>query len=237
MIIAVEHNVVIITLDAPTVGNAFSVKDAEALLKALKKYEKDNNVHGLLFTAKGRLFCSGGNLSDYGKMKSANQGKAVNRKITAALKALSSWPKPTICVVQGDCFGGGVELMSAFDKVIALPEVMIGLWQRRVALTFGWGGGARIEARVGAKRLKILALEARSFSAHEAFEFGLVDEVTMKSQAMENALAWIKQAARLPKAPIATIKSFDSKKELKSFEKLWWNGEHKSILAKHIKKS
>jgi enoyl-CoA hydratase/carnithine racemase len=228
--ITVKGKILVCVLDAPERGNAFSLKDAEALSKALKKSIKDDRIEGLLLTAQGRLFCAGGDLGDYGRMKTAAQGKTVNRKITAALEALASWPKPTACVVLGDCFGGGVELISAFDRVFCVPEAMLGLWQRRLALSFGWGGGARLEERLGLKRLRGLALEARTFSAYEAREIGLVDDVVLLTQALAVAEEWIEKTAALPAAPVAGLKSFVTSIEKKLFEKLWWNPEHRSVL-------
>jgi enoyl-CoA hydratase/carnithine racemase len=228
--ISVKDKILVCVLDAPERGNAFSLKDAEALSAALKKYIKDDGIDGLLLTAQGRLFCAGGDLGDYGRMKTAAQGKAVNRKITAALEALAVWPKPTACVVLGDCFGGGVELISAFDRVFCVPEAMLGLWQRRVALSFGWGGGARLERRLGLKRLQGLALEARTFSAYEAREIGLVDDVVLLTQALAVAEEWIEKTAALPSAPVSGLKGFVASVEKKLFEKLWWNDEHRSVL-------
>jgi enoyl-CoA hydratase len=237
MRVQLEDRILICTLDNPARGNAFSLADADVLLKSLKKYERSDDVDGLLLVAVGRVFCSGGNLSDYGKMKTAAQGKAVNRKITAALNALDAWAKPTACVVSGDCFGGGVELIAAFDFVVAVPEALLGLWQRRIALSFGWGGGARLERRVGPQMLRRLALEARTFSAHEARELGIVDEVVVLTQSCARAEEWLHAQARLPKAPLASLKNFIARAEQKIFEKLWWNPEHRGVLWKHNARS
>lgn len=229
-----ENGILRATLDAPTRGNSFGLKDAEELLKALKASVR-KPTKGLIFTATGRLFCAGGNLDDYARMKTAAQGKSVNRKITAALKSLAEWPHPTIAIVNGDCFGGGVEVLSAFDHVISVPEAMFGLWQRRIGLTFGWGGGARIEDRIGLARVRRLALSARSLSSYEALETGLIDEIHLKSVIEARALEWLERAAALPQAPVAGLKTYVSKGEQQLFERLWWNEEHRAVLNKRMK--
>ncbi|MCM2281532.1 MAG: enoyl-CoA hydratase/isomerase family protein [Bdellovibrionaceae bacterium] len=226
-----ENGLLRLTLNAPARGNSFGLQDAEQLMKILKSREAQA-ARGLVLEASGRLFCAGGNLDDYAKMKSSAQGKAVNRKINSALRALSLWPGPTVAVVTGDCFGGGVEVVSAFDHVVSVPEAMFGLWQRRIGLSYGWGGGARLEERLGRAALKRLALSARSFSAYEAQTMGLVDEVHLRSMLESRALEWMDHMASLPKAPVAGLKTFEPKSEQRLFERLWWNPEHRSVLAR-----
>lgn len=236
MKVAIENRILRLTLDRPERGNSFGLSDAKILIAALKQHEKSNEVVGLLLASEGRLFCAGGDLRDYAEMTRAVQGHAVNKTITASLHALAKWPKPTAVAVQGDCFGGGVELISAVDKVFCVPEAFLGLWQRRIGLTFGWGGGSRLEARLGLQRLKTLALESRSVSAHEALKIGLVDEVLIRSSLESSALAWLTAAAALPKAPASGLKTFQASKETSLFAKLWWNPEHRAVLETRKRK-
>lgn len=227
----VENGVLRLTLNAPERGNSFSLRDAEELEKSLKA-SGSAGVRGLVLDARGRLFCAGGNLDDYAKMKTSRQGQTVNRKIASVLRRLAEFPHPTVTIVTGDCFGGGVELISAFDQVLCVPEAMFGLWQRRIGLSFGWGGGARIEKRIGPGKLKALALSTRSLSSYEALELGLVDEIHLKAVIEERALAWLDRAANLPLAPVAGLKTFDAGKERRLFERLWWNDEHRAVLRR-----
>ncbi len=228
-----ENGVLRVTLNAPSRGNSFSLKDAEALVAALDLADREP-VKGLLLGSVGRLFCAGGDLDDYARMEAAERGRAVNGKIAAALARLASWPHPTAAVVSGDCFGGGVELVSAFDHVAAVPEAMFGLWQRRIGLTFGWGGGARLSARLGAGRLKALALSARSLSSYEALTLGLIDEIHLKAVIEARALEWLENAAGLPVAPVAGLKTFEANGERRLFDGLWWNDEHRAALKKRL---
>ncbi|RYZ65331.1 MAG: enoyl-CoA hydratase/isomerase family protein, partial [Proteobacteria bacterium] len=135
--------------------NSFSVAAARELREILAA---NSSASALIFSARGRVFCSGGNLSDYASMSSAEEGMKVNNEIRSALSELSALPIPTICVVEGDCFGGGVEVVSCFDHVIAASHVVFALWQRKISLTYGWGGGSRLERRLGSSLLRNLSL-------------------------------------------------------------------------------
>ena len=83
--------------------NSFSLRAARELKSILAAYSGQYDF--LIFSSIGRVFCSGGNLSDYAAMGEASQGQAVNREITDALDELARLPVPTFSLVQGDAIG------------------------------------------------------------------------------------------------------------------------------------
>lgn len=228
--ISLNDRILHLTFEDPSSRNSFSVRAAEELLSALET--KSESTAGVLFSAKGRVFCSGGNLSDYAAMTHPEQGKAVNRRITEILQHLTHIGKPTVCAVGGDCFGGGVELVSAFDLVLAAPHVIFGFWQRRIGLSFGWGGGQRIEARIGTHALKRCALTSANLGAHEALSCGLIDGVVPDAFLLREARARLLGMMALPQAPVRAVKAWDSEREAEFFESLWWNDEHRGVLQR-----
>lgn len=219
-----------LTFEDRATRNSFSLAAASELSSLLDQY--DNQFDVLTLSAKGRVFCSGGNLADYGQMNTSEQGREVNRQITTVLQRLARLPVPTFCFVEGDAFGGGVEVVSAFDFVYASPHVFFGLWQRRIGLTFGWGGGARIERRVGEKRLVQLSLTGELIPAREALGSGLIDGIFLAGQADQTFDREWKKLVRLPRTPIGVIKKWAAHEEQALFEGLWWNDEHRSALQR-----
>jgi enoyl-CoA hydratase len=227
----VHNGILHLELNDNTSQNSFSLKAARQLNNLIERHVSEKSPVGIIFSATGRVFCSGGNLTDYAAMKEAAEGVAVNQEITKILKGLDECPLPTVANIDGDCWGGGVEVLSAFDHVIASPYVMFGLWQRRIGLTFGWGGGARIASRIGRHETQRLALSAECFSASEAKRIGLVDELAPSALLKERAISWLEQSAKLPFRPLNAIKSraiLDD--EGHAFEALWWNDEHRNVL-------
>jgi enoyl-CoA hydratase/carnithine racemase len=216
-----------LTFEDPLSRNSFSLRAAEELAAVLHEGEFD----AIVFTARGRVFCSGGNLADYAALAASEEGLKINRRITEVLDLLARQPVPTVCAVNGDCFGGGVELISAFDFVLATPSSFFGLWQRKIALSFGWGGGRRLEHRLGLASLKRLALEANELGAREALEFGLIDAIVPESLLMARALEKAKAVASLSQAPLGALKTWSAEREREVFESLWWNNEHRRALA------
>ncbi len=211
--------------------NSLRVSTASELLKFLRRAEKECDA--LLFSAAGPVFCSGGNLRDH-DTQGPTKGRAANRKIAAVLSVLDGLSIPTVALVERDALGGGVELLSAFDFILTTPHVLLGFWQRRLGLSFGWGGGARLESRIGVGRLRRLALEARAVSAGEALEVGLVDQVVPTWSALGDALALCLRLGSLPRKSVAAMKKRTPKNERAVFEKLWFGADHKAALGRFL---
>lgn len=225
---SIQDSILKIQFRDPVSRNSFSIRAAEEFQEAFRT--SVDSYKAILFFSSGRVFCSGGNLADYAAMTSSNQGRDVNRRISLILDEFSRLCVPTVAVVQGDCFGGGLELLSAFDTVLAAPHSLFGFWQRKVALTFGWGGGRRIEKRIGEKKLTQLAISAATFGAQEAHRIGLIDRVCVEPLLMQEALKHIRQTTQLPNGPVPFLKTWDALMEQNSFESLWWGEEHLAIL-------
>lgn len=243
-----------ITFSDPASRNAFSFRAAEELWSTIENNYNQNLFDGLLFRAEGRVFCSGGQLSDYATMMEAGGvrvpaaangpelGRQVNRRISEILERLALLEKPTVCLITGDCFGGGLELMSAFDGVLAAPHAMFGFWQRKIGLSFGWGGGHRLQERLGSKRTRQLALAAATVPASEALALGLVDAVHPEPLLDAAGEAWLRRWMNLPRAPVGPLKSWDvtrerepHQREREIFEELWGNEEHRETLKLKLK--
>lgn len=223
-----RDSVLMLEFRDPNSRNSFSIRAAEELREA---WESNRGTYeSILFTAPGRVFCSGGNLADYAAMTAANPGRDVNKRISQTLDEFSKLSVPTVCVVTGDCLGGGLELISAFDVVLSAPHALFGFWQRRIALTFGWGGGRRLEKRVGSKQLTKMALSAATFGALEAHRIGLIDAVCVEALIMEEALSRARALQELPKGPIEALKDWQSEDEQQTFDELWWSDEHRAAI-------
>lgn len=230
-----EATIASVVFHDPESRNSFRLETARDFAKLLVKIEK--TCDALLFESQGRVFCSGGNLSDH-KKQGAVRGRAANREITKVLSSLNELKIPTVALVDGDALGGGVELLSAFDVVIASPHILLGFWQRRLGLSFGWGGGARLSKRLSAARLSRAGLEARALTAHEAREIGLVDIVTARHAGRATAEAELMRLVSWPEPAVSAFKAYkktsaaESRAERGLFEKLWFGVAHRAFLAK-----
>lgn len=223
-----SEGILVITLNNPLSANSFGPSEADQLGNILRQ-KKWREAMGLIFCSTGRTFCSGGNLRYYASLKTRAAGLSANRKIRKSLSALAQFEIPSVAVVEGDCFGGGMELLSCFDYIVSAPHCLFGFWQRRIGLTYGWGGGARWLGRLSQAQLKNLTLNPRVVNAYEALHLGMIDEVAPVGL-FQRAQQWILNSEKFPHAPVEAIKNFSAQKETNLFEKLWGNKEHRKVL-------
>jgi len=223
-----EKGVLEIVFDDLKTGNAFDLKKAQALGKLLSA----KNISLILLRARGRIFCSGGNLKDYAGLKTKAQGVAVNRQIRAVLDKLSKHPALKIAAVTGDCFGGGIELLSCCDLIYAEPHVFFGMWQRRMALSFGWGGFERLSTRMNPSAAEEWLLTGDVRGVFQARDLGLVDRV-MNSARLAAKLSSLKQQCQNDSdGSFAAIANGLKKNEAKVFESLWGKPAHTAHLRR-----
>jgi enoyl-CoA hydratase/carnithine racemase len=216
-------------LDRPSSGNSFGIEQAEQLQQALAQSLAEKKP--LVISAKGRLFCAGGDMKAYAEFTDKKPGIDINRKIRAVLDQVNEAPVPTLAVVQGDCFGGGVEVISACDKVIAVEHACFGFWQRKIGLSFGWGGAQRLLRRLNERTIINMALEAKTFSAQTAKAMGLIDEVVPHHFLEEAKTTWIQRMNELSNEPVGVLKG-GLENEVKGFEKIWMNADHQQALKR-----
>lgn len=179
---SVEHGVATLTLNRLSAHNAFDASLIRALQTALDQLATDPTVRLLKITANGKFFCAGGDLHWF---KNATQLSPPENRADAALLAgllrtLNLFPKPTLAVIQGPAFGGGVGLIACCDIAVAaqsaafaLSEVKLGLVPATIA--------PYVLRAIGARQLRRYALTAEMFTAHDAQRMGLVHTVVEDS--------------------------------------------------------
>ena len=84
----------------------------------------------------------------------------------------------TVCAIDGDCFGGALDLALAFDLRIATPRSRFSHPGARLGIVTGFGGTTRWRKVLSRPAANQLFLANRVFNAEEALTMGLVDRVT-----------------------------------------------------------
>jgi enoyl-CoA hydratase/carnithine racemase len=101
------------------------------------------------------------------------------------LESLLAVDAVTVAVVSGACLGGGAEIASACDLVLAAEDAKFGFPEIRLAC-FPPGAAALLPAAVGAARAADWILTGRSFSGVEAAQAGLAARA-LPADALESA--------------------------------------------------
>jgi len=111
---------------------------------------------------------------------------------------LDDFPKPTIGALNGLALGGGLELATCCDLLIAGADVRVGLPEIRLGVIPGSGGTVRVARRIGEGRAKELIYLGEPIDAQTAMAWGLVNRVVPAGQALLAALALARRLAEGP---------------------------------------
>src|SRR5699024_4983776 len=144
-----EQGFGIIRLNRPEKHNAIS----PAMIDLLKEYiqtAKEDRIKFLVITGTGdKTFCAGGDLNELHGALSQDEAFALRYPMKEVLYELASFPLPTICLLNGNAFGGGCELATACDFRYAKENTEHGFIQSTLGILPGWGGGTLLYEKVG----------------------------------------------------------------------------------------
>ena len=166
----------LMTFDRPEVLNALNFELLRDLGAAIDQVA-GGDARALLVTGAGsRAFCAGADVKELmdRSLAATRQGAALGQAIFAKLDVL---PIPSIALINGYAFGGGLELALACTFRIALPGARLGLPEIKRGLTPGYGGTQRLPRLIGEARALEMILTGRTVMAEEALRIGLVNRV------------------------------------------------------------
>jgi enoyl-CoA hydratase len=166
----------LLTLDRPEALNALSFALLRDLAAALDQIGA-SDARVLLVTGAGdRAFCAGADIAELiGRAREAARAGAAFGQATLA--KLDTLPIPSIALVNGYAFGGGLELALACTFRIASPGARLGLPEIKLGLIPGYGGTQRLPRLVGEARALEMILTGRAVAAEEALSIGLVNRI------------------------------------------------------------
>jgi methylglutaconyl-CoA hydratase len=172
------RGVATVTLNRPERHNAYDGALIDALIAAIEVLAADPRVRVLVLRGNGKHFQAGADLSWLKRVAGAalKDNVAFSRRTTVGMRALNDFPQPTIALVHGACYGGGVGMVACCDVRIATETATFALSEVR------WGViPAPIVPQLGAAMciasLRRYGITGERFDAHEARRIGLIHEV------------------------------------------------------------
>jgi enoyl-CoA hydratase/carnithine racemase len=193
-------------LDNPAKMNAFTVEMLEALESHLLRIERDRTVLCVMLTAEGdRAFCTGADINGWGDLTPAEFARHWVRDGHRIFDRLARLSKPTIAVLNGHAFGGGLELAAACDIRVMAPKATLALPEAGVGIVPGWSGTQRLARLLPEPVLKEMALFGRRISAERALAAGFVAEVADDPRAAAEAI--LERAVTLSPRAVEITKS------------------------------
>jgi len=168
---------VTITLNRPDVMNAFRARTCDEVIHALQRSGWDRTVGVIVITGAGdRAFCTGGDQSVHGDDGYDGRG-TIGLPVEDMQSLIRDVPKPVIAKVRGYAIGGGNVLAAICDLTLASDAAIFGqVGPKMGSVDPGWGT-AYLARVVGEKKAREMWFLCRRYSALEAKEMGLVNEV------------------------------------------------------------
>lgn len=222
-------------LDNPAARNAVSPRMMIDLERAIVEIEEGDPA-AVVLSGEGGFFCAGGDLRAVrAHLLDPGVGEGMCTFMQPLLDRLGAQPACVIAAVEGAALGGGAELLTATDHVIAGESASVGFVHASLGLSPGWGGAARLRRRVGARAAYLWMVTAARLGAEEAHRQGLVDEVVASGEALPRAIELARMLAALPREAVRSARPALSAKdpagERAVFANLWGGPAHRQALG------
>ena len=168
----------------PEKHNAVTLDMWAAVPRIIAAFEADPEVRVIVIAGAGeRAFVSGADISEFDKKRDTEEAiRAYDRVGDAADAALAGAAKPTIAMIRGICFGGGVGIALATDLRICSSDSTFSIPAAKLGVGYGYAGIRRLVDLVGPAFAKEIFFSAGRFTAEDARIMGLVNRVVAPAE-------------------------------------------------------
>lgn len=191
-----------VLLDRPGKHNALTPEMLAQLEHILTSLDADRQVRTVIVAAAGtRSFCAGADIGRFKSLPPLDLWASWTRFGLRVFEHLARLRQPTIAAVHGNAYGGGLELALACDLRVLSSAATLGLTEVGLGTVPGWGGTGRLREAIGVARTKELIFTGDPFSAAQAAEWGLANQLVAAEEVRGSAIALAERIGR--RAPIA----------------------------------
>jgi enoyl-CoA hydratase len=196
-------HITLVTIDDQAKRNAMSRATLGELAALWDRLETDVACRCVVITGAGdRAFCAGADIGG-DLTASAETARVINR----ALLKTTLFSKPVVAAVNGDCAGGGVELLLSTDIRIAAEQARFGLPEVRWSIYPFGGATVKLVQQIGYVHAMDLLLTGRLVSAGFAAGIGLVNRVLPATEVLPAALEVAVQIAANSPSAVQAVKT------------------------------
>lgn len=180
VLVKFEDGIAWITLNRPDKRNSMSPSLNNEMISVLNALEEDSRCGVLVLTGEGEAFSAGMDLKEYFR---DNDGKPPLEKrlihraaIIWQWNQLYSFPKPTIAMVNGWCFGGAFTPLVACDLAIASDDAVFGLSEINWGIMPAGGVPRALAEVMNYRDALYYIMTGETFNGQQAAQMGLVNE-------------------------------------------------------------
>ncbi|MGG4490633.1 enoyl-CoA hydratase/isomerase family protein [Metabacillus idriensis] len=193
---ASERNGILeIKINRPERRNAIDYDVMNELEAILTGAEGNERLLAAVITGSGsKAFCSGGDLSVFGNITTAEEALYMLSKMGNLLYRIMTLPVPTFALINGTAVGGGMEIAASADFRLVNEEASLGFIQGNQAITTGWGGSAMLFEKMQHDKALYMLTSGEKINAHKAKELGFASDVFHSDTFETDAYEYIRKA-------------------------------------------
>ncbi len=185
-----------IVLNDPKRHNALGCEQLEGIRARLKQIADEGEARVLILTGAGdKTFCAGASLHE---LSDGRMGDDAFQKMTEQVASLAI---PTICALNGNVFGGGVELAASCDFRIGISGCRMRVPAAELGICYPLSGILRFKECLGVGATKRLLVAAEEFDSDEMKRIGFLDQLVAPHALEETVQEFAQRVAGL--APLA----------------------------------
>jgi len=177
--IEIKDKIAKVVLNRPDKKNAMNPQLHQEMTEALEELRYDDAAAVLVITGAGNSFCAGMDLKEFFQALRVKKPKDFDRYYRMATdwrgRTLRYYPKPTIAMVNGFCFGGAFSIVEGCDLAIAADEATFGLSEINFRLFPGGSVSKSLANLMRPRDALFYGMSGRPFDGKEAARIGFVN--------------------------------------------------------------
>jgi enoyl-CoA hydratase len=155
--------------------NAINAAMWRGIPEALAQFEADPGVRSIVLRGSGtQAFTAGADISDFDNIRAQRPTGKYESFLDQVLDAIQGSSKPSIAMIHGFCFGGGLELALACDLRYCGASAQFAIPAAKLGVGYNIEGHKRLLETVGHARAREIMLLGRRYNAEEAVMMELV---------------------------------------------------------------
>ena len=210
-LLRIEGPIATITLNRPAAFNSIDLSIARKLEQLGAEVEASDDIRVLVIEGEGRAFSAGGDLQTIGAAAAADNIAPVVGELLkhyhAFIETVRRMPKIVLSSVHGSAAGAGMGLAFVADLCIAAEDARFTPAYAKIGVSPDGGSTVGMVGTVGTRRALQLFLAEDSFTAQQAYEWGLVARVVPAADLKAETQKFAERLAQNPPAAIAGTKS------------------------------
>ncbi len=201
-----DNRVRTLTLNRPDVLNAFNEALYQATAEALTLAADDAGVAVVLLTGAGRAFSAGNDLNEMQARITDPQLAGQGSHFTTMIDALSRFPKPLICAVNGVGVGIGATILGYADLVFMSSTARLKCPFTSLGVAPEAASSYLLPQLMGRQNAAWLLMSSEWVTADEALRMGLVWKVCEPSELVVDARRHAEILASRPVSSLVAVK-------------------------------